>query len=69
VHQTLDAEVAVLLENQGDLDGVLTTVVSIEIWRVDADGGVCSVRSFFEPDPGVHDPWYLLGGQGGVSPA
>jgi hypothetical protein len=48
---------------------VLTTVVSIEIWRVDADGGVCSVRSFFEPNPGVHDTWYLLGGQGSVSPA
>lgn len=52
-------EVAVVLENHGVVDGESVTVVSIEIWRVNGDGHVCSVRSFFEPDPDVHDPWYL----------
>jgi steroid Delta-isomerase len=52
-------EVAVDLVNAGMVDGVPVEVESIEIWRVDATGRVTAVRSYFEPDSTVNDPWYV----------
>lgn len=54
-----DTEVAVDLVNRGSIDGCDVVIESIEVWRVDGSGLVVSVRSFFEPDPEVNDPWYL----------
>jgi hypothetical protein len=53
------SEVAVDLVNAGDVEGRSVVVESIEIWRVDENGSVVSIRSFFASDPEVHDPWYL----------
>ena len=52
-------EAAVDLLNHGTLDGKAVTVMSIEIWRVNDIGLVASVRVFFDPDPAIHDPFYL----------
>lgn len=52
-------EVAVDLLNVGVVDGREVVVPSIEIWKVDGRGRVIAVRSFFESDPAVHDPYYL----------
>jgi predicted SnoaL-like aldol condensation-catalyzing enzyme len=53
------SEVAVVLSNRGELPDGDTEVTSIEIWRVDDAGKVTSIRTFFAPDPAVHDPYYL----------
>lgn len=53
------AEVAVDLVNHGQLPSGEVAIESIEIFRVNADGLIASVRSFFDSDPAVHDPYYL----------
>jgi len=52
-------EVAVDLVNIGTIDGETVRVESIEIWRVDARGAIAAVRVYFQPDPHVHDPYYV----------
>lgn len=52
-------EVAVDLVNVGYLGDREVVVESIEIWAVDDDGLVASVRTFFSADPTVNDPWYV----------
>lgn len=52
-------EVAVDLVNVGLVDGRQVSVESIEIWRVDAAGKVVAVRSYFQPDATVNDPYYV----------
>lgn len=54
-------EAAVLMRNEGDLDGRRVVVDSVEIWRVGADGRVTAVRSYFEADPAVNDPYFVPG--------
>lgn len=41
-------ECAVFMLNRGDLDGRIVETRSIEIFRVDAEGRIVSVRSFFD---------------------
>jgi hypothetical protein len=43
-----DAEVAVQMHNIGKIDGRQVEVHGIEIWKVNAEGQVVSVRAFFE---------------------
>jgi steroid Delta-isomerase len=52
-------EVATVLLNRGDLPNGTMEITSIEIWRVDGAGKVVSVRTFFDTNPAVHDPYYL----------
>jgi ketosteroid isomerase-like protein len=52
-------EVAVVLHNHGELPTGSVDITSIEIWRVDRAGTVVSIRTFFDTDPAVHDPYYL----------
>ena len=52
-------EAAIVLLNRGELPDGNVEVTSIEIWRVDAAGKVVSIRTFFDTDPAVHDPYYL----------
>lgn len=51
-------EAAVLMRNEGDLEGRQVVVESIEIWRVDATGKVVAVRAYFEPDPAVNSDYF-----------
>ncbi len=43
-----DAEVAVQMHNIGNIEGRQVEVHGIEIWKVNAEGLVVSVRAFFE---------------------
>lgn len=43
----------------GSVEGREVRIASIEIWRVGADGKVVAVRSYFEPDATVNDPYYV----------
>ena len=52
-------EVAVDMANHGDLPTGETTIESIEIFKVDDDGLIASIRTFFGADPEVHDEYYL----------
>ena len=52
-------EVAVDLLNMGSVEGREVQIASIEIWRVGTDGKVMAVRSYFEPDASVNDPYYV----------
>jgi steroid Delta-isomerase len=53
-------EAAVVMRNEGDLQGRSVLVESLEIWRVRGDGLVTSVRAFFEPDPAVQSDYFQL---------
>ncbi len=54
------SEAAVVMRNEGDLHGRSVLVESIEIWRVDDQGLVASVRAFFEPDPSVQSGYFQV---------
>ncbi|MCU1392259.1 MAG: hypothetical protein JWM34_687 [Ilumatobacteraceae bacterium] len=52
-------EAAVLMRNEGDIDGSQVIVDSIEIWKVRADGLVVAVRAYFEPDASVNSDYFV----------
>ncbi len=52
-------ELAVDLVDLGTVEGRSVQIDSIEIWRVGDDGRVIAVRSYFEPDATVNDPYYV----------
>jgi hypothetical protein len=52
------SEAVVLMRNEGNLHGESVVVESIEVWKVEADGLVVSVRAFFEPDPSVQSDYF-----------
>jgi steroid Delta-isomerase len=52
------SEAAVVMRNEGNLHGRSVVVESLEVWRVDEDGLVNSVRAFFEPDPAVQSDYF-----------
>ena len=54
------SEAAVVMRNEGNLDGRSVLVESLEVWRVREDGLVVSVRAFFEPDPAVQSEYFQL---------
>jgi steroid Delta-isomerase len=51
-------EAAVVMRNEGDLQGRTVVVDSIEVWRVRGDGLVTSVRAFFASDPDVQSDYF-----------
>ncbi len=53
-------EAAVVMRNEGNLHGREVVVESLEVWKVDAEGLVISVRAFFEPDPTVQSEYFQL---------
>ncbi len=54
------SEAAVVMRNEGNLEGRSVLVESLEVWRVREDGLVVSVRAFFEPDPAVQSDYFQL---------
>ena len=52
-------EAAVLMRNEGLVDGNEVVVDSVEIWKVGGDGLVRAVRAYFEADPAVNDPYFV----------
>ena len=46
-------EAAVTLQNHGLVNGQSFTMDGIEIWKVNDDGRVCTVRAYFQPPAGV----------------
>ena len=46
-------EAAVTLENHGVVNGQTFAMEGIEIWKVDDDGRVCTVRAYFAAPEGV----------------
>ena len=54
------SEAAVLMRNEGDLEGRSVVVETVEVWRVNDAGLVDSVRAFFEPDPAVQSDYFQL---------
>jgi steroid delta-isomerase len=53
------SEAVVVMRNEGNLHGQSVVVDSLEVWRVNEDGLVVSVRAFFEPDPEVQSDYFL----------
>ena len=49
---------AVVMRNEGELQGRRVLVESIEVWKVGDDGLVTSVRAFFEPDQTVQSAYF-----------
>jgi ketosteroid isomerase-like protein len=54
------SEAVVVMRNEGNLHGESVVVDSLEVWRVNANGLVDSVRAFFEPDPSVQSDYFLI---------
>ena len=53
-------EAVVLMRNQGVVHGEEAVVDSIEVWKVDGDGHVASVRAFFEQPTAVElNPYFV----------
>jgi len=52
-------EAAVLMRNEGNLQGTRVDVESIEIWKVGDDGLVRAVRAYFETDAEVQSDYFL----------
>jgi steroid delta-isomerase len=52
-------EAAVIMRNEGDLEGRHVVVESIEIWAVDGDGLVRAVRAYFQPDQSVNTDYFV----------
>jgi steroid delta-isomerase len=52
-------EAAVIMRNEGDLEGRQVVVESIEIWAVHPDGLVRAVRAYFQPDPSVNTDYFV----------
>ena len=58
------SEAAVVMRNEGNLEGRSVLVESLEVWRVREDGLVVSVRAFCEPDPAVQSDYFQLNRDG-----
>lgn len=52
-------EAAVLMRNEGDIEGRRVDIESVEIWKVGADGKVTAIRAYFEPDPTVNSSYFV----------
>ena len=52
-------EAAVLMRNEGLVDGREVIIDSMEVWRVGADGLVLAVRAYFESDASVNDRYFV----------
>jgi steroid Delta-isomerase len=50
-------EVAATVRNDGVIDGVSYSFVTIEVWMVNAAGRICAVRAYYEP-PDAVDPYF-----------
>jgi ketosteroid isomerase-like protein len=50
-------EVAATVRNNGVIDGVSYSFVTIEVWKVNAAGRICAVRAYYEP-PDAVDPYF-----------
>jgi hypothetical protein len=48
---------AATVRNDGVIDGVSYSFVTIEVWKVDAAGRICAVRPYYEP-PDAADPYF-----------
>jgi steroid Delta-isomerase len=54
-------EAAVTLENHGVVNGQTFAMEGIEIWKVDDDGRVCTVRAYFAAPEGVQlDEYFTI---------
>ena len=52
-------EAAVLMRNEGDIEGKQVVIDSVEIWKVGDDGLVRAVRSYFDVDPSINADYFV----------